>query len=65
MENFFISKKNETDINKMQFISKYKPYFINDGIALFGYCEYAKPYLKQKETIQEDTGNSWGIYLYE
>lgn len=30
MENFFISKKNETDINKMQFISKYKPYFIND-----------------------------------
>lgn len=31
-----------------------EPYFINDDIALFGYCEYAKQYLRQIELADEN-----------
>jgi len=31
-----------------------KPYFITDEIAIFGYCEFGKPYLKQIEVATEE-----------
>lgn len=31
-----------------------KPYFIDQDIALFGYCEFDKPYLKQIEVADND-----------
>lgn len=31
-----------------------KPYFVTDDIAMFGYCEFAKPYLRQIELANEN-----------
>jgi len=31
-----------------------KPYFITEDIAIFGYCEFGKPYLRQIEVATEE-----------